>query len=58
MPHNTATPMATGFGAASREAQLAVIKDVSIGLSRFTANGTVRIPFRSHLATAAIGRGD
>jgi ubiquinone/menaquinone biosynthesis C-methylase UbiE len=52
--HISATPMAAAFSAAAPAVQQAVIADVARQLAPFQSRDGVRVPFRSHLAQAAV----
>ena len=47
--HVSATPMSTGFLAASEEARQAVVFDVAQRLASYATDRGVRVPFRMHL---------
>lgn len=47
--HVSATPMSTGFHAASEEARRAVVHDVSEHLARYETSEGIRVPFGTHL---------
>lgn len=53
--HVSATPMSTGFQAASEEARRAVIAEVSEQLAPYETDQGIRVPFRTHLVMG-IGR--
>jgi SAM-dependent methyltransferase len=47
--HVSATPMSTGFFAASAEARRAVVYDMSEDLAPYETGQGIRVPFRTHL---------
>lgn len=47
--HVSATPMSTGFYAASEEARRAVVRDVSGAMAAYETDHGIRVPFRTHL---------
>lgn len=53
--HVSATPMSTGFYAASEEARRAVVVDVSENLAPYETEQGMRVPFRTHLVMGVKG---
>ena len=52
--HIAATPMSVGYDGASREARSAVVKRVEEAMAPFAVEEGIRVPFGTHLVTAAL----